>query len=99
MDGVSTTYVPACIHKYKYVWFMWGSLLLLAGLKAFIQFITGSPVPVGSIIVSFTDHEEVEAVVANTCGRQLTLSTLIEEEDVFVSALLAIVPGRQYTMP
>lgn len=97
MDDVSTNYIPARIYKYKYVWFKWGSLLLLAGLKAFIQFITGSPVPVGCIIASFTDHEEVEAVVANTCGRQLTLSTLIE--DVFVSALLAIVTGRQYTMP
>ena len=54
-----------------------------ADLKAFVQFITGSPVPVGTIIVRFTD-DEAEAIVANTCGRQLTLSTLIEE-DVFVS--------------
>ena len=68
-----------------------------ADLKAFVQFITGFPVPVGAIIVCFTDDEEAEAIVANTCGRQLTLSTLIE--DVFMSALLAIVPGRQYTMP
>ena len=68
-----------------------------ADLKAFIQFITGSPVPVGTVLVSFTDDEHAQAIVASTCGRQLTLSTLIE--DVFVSALLAIVPGRQYTMP
>ena len=67
-----------------------------ADLKAFIQFITGSPVPVGTI-VRFIDHEETEAIVANACGRQLTLSTLIKE--VSMLALLAIVSSRQYTMP
>ena len=36
-------------------------------LKAFIQFVTGSPTPLGAIAVSFTDDQFAEAV-ANTCG-------------------------------
>ena len=66
---------------------------------ALIQFVTGSPVPVGSIGVQFTEHIEAEAVVASTCGRQLTLSSLIKEEDLFAPALLAIIPGHSYSMP
>ena len=65
-------------------------------LKAFIQFVTESPTPLGAIAVSFTDDHFAEAVVANTCGRQITLSSLIQEEELFT---LAIVPGRYYTMP
>ena len=67
-------------------------------LKAFIQFITGCPVPVGEIAVVFTEDPCAEAIVANTCGRQLTLSSLIQEEALFIPALLAVIPGRYYTM-
>ena len=42
-------------------------------LMAFLQFIiTGAPVPVGQIFVTFDDNE---AISVNTCGRQLILST------------------------
>ena len=72
-------------------------LILSIDLKAFIQFVTGCPVPVGNIAVTFTQHPE--AVAANTCGRQIVLSSLIQEEDLFIPAMLAIIPGRHYTMP
>ena len=71
--------------------------MILTDLKFFIQFVTGCPVLVGNIIVSFTQHPE--AVAANTCGRQIVLSSLIQEEDPFAPAILAIIPGRCYTMP
>ena len=47
--------------------------------------------------MSFTQHSQ--AVAANTCGRQIVLSSLIQEEDLFAPAMLAIIPGRRYTMP
>ena len=53
----------------------------------------------GEIAIVFTEDPCAEAVVANTCGRQLTLSSLIQEEVLFTPALLAIIPGRYYTMP
>ena len=67
--------------------------ILFIDLKAFIQFVTGCPVPVGNIAVTFTQHPE-----ANTCGRQIVLSSLIQE-DLFIPAMLAIIPGHHYTMP
>ena len=42
-------------------------LILFIDLKAFIQIVTGCPVPVGNIAVTFTQHPE--AVAANTYGR------------------------------
>ena len=49
--------------------------LFVTDLKAFIQFVTGSPAPLGVIAVVFTEDHFAEAVVANTCGKQLTLSS------------------------
>ena len=74
------------------------SSVTLIDLKAFIQFVSGCPVPVGNIAVSFTQHPDSEAVAANTCGRQIVLSSLIQE-DLFIPAMLAIIPGHRYTMP
>jgi hypothetical protein len=54
--------------------------------------------PCSNIVVSFTQHLEAVAA-ANTCGRQIVLSSLIQEEDVFTPAMLAIIPGRCYTKP
>ena len=40
--------------------------------------------------VSFTQYPDSEAVAANTCGRQIVLSSLIQE-DLFIPAMLAII--------
>ena len=53
-------------------------------LKAFLQFVTGAPVPVGKVFVTFDSDERAEALSANTCGRQLTLATHIHEEEIFI---------------
>ena len=71
----------------------------LSDLKAFLMFITGCRVAVGKIAVSFVSSSGSEAIAVNTCGRQLTLSTHIKDKDIFVHGLLAIIPGRYYTMP
>ena len=69
------------------------------GLKPFIQFVTGSPIAVGSIAVTFDDSPDAEAISANTCGRQLTLSTAIQNKEIFIAAMTAIVPDTSFTMP
>ena len=63
------------------------------------MFTTGCRVAVGKIAVSFVSNAGSEAIAANTCGRQITLSTHIKDKDMFISGLLAIIPGRYYTMP
>ena len=68
-------------------------------LKAFLQFITGCGIPIEKIVVAFVSHANSEAIAAKTCGRQITLSSLIKDEDLFITGLLAIIPGRCYTMP
>jgi hypothetical protein len=63
-------------------------------LKAFIQFVTGSPVVIAKIAVTFDDNADAETISANTCGRHLMLSTALQ--DMFVAAMTAVVP---FTMP
>ena len=72
--------------------------MIPAGLTAFVQFVTGSPV-VGRMTVTFDGNAEAEAISANTCGRQLTLSTAILDKEIFASAMAAIVPNTSFTMP
>ena len=54
---------------------------------------------VGKIMISFDSSVGSEAIAANTCGRQITLSTHIKDKNAFIQGLLAIIPGRYYTMP
>ena len=63
------------------------------------MFITGCRVAVGKIMVSFVSGVGSEAIAANTCGRQITLSTHIKDKYIFIDGLLAIISGRYYTMP
>ena len=63
------------------------------------MFITDCRVAVGKIMVSFVSGVRSEAIAANTCGRQTTLSTHIKDKDIFIDGLLAIIPGRYYTLP
>ena len=69
-----------------------------AELKAFINFITGLSFPIGTIAVKFVGAADADAVAANTCGRQITLSTRIEDKDIFIVALKAIIPDNSFTM-
>ena len=71
----------------------------LPDLKAFIQFVTGSPVAVGRVSVTFDDSMDSQAISANTCGRQLVLSSHIDNKEMFISAMAAIVPEVSFTMP
>ena len=49
-------------------------------LEAFVKHVTSSPYTKGNrIYVHFDSHRDAPAFVANTCGRQLTLSTLITD--------------------
>ena len=49
--------------------------------------------------MSFTEGSE--AVLANTCGRQLTLSSAIGDKSVFVHAMKAVISdgSNTFTMP
>lgn len=60
---------------------------------------TGSPIAVGRIAVTFDDSADAEAISANTCGRQLTLCTAIQNKEVFVAAMTAVTPDTSFTMP
>lgn len=67
-------------------------------LKAFLQFVTGAPAPNGRIFVTF-DDDETNVISANTCGRQLVLSTAISDQDVFMVAMKAVITDDTFTMP
>lgn len=45
---------------------------------------TGSPVAAGRIAVTFDESPDAEAISANTCGRQLILSTAIQNKEIFI---------------
>lgn len=68
-------------------------------LKAFLQFVTGAPTPVGKVFVTFDGDEGAEALSANTCGKQLTLATFISEQEIFTSAMKAVIAEETFTMP
>ena len=68
-------------------------------LKAFLQFVTGAPAPNGRIFVTFDDDKVANVISANTCGRQLVLSTAISDEDVFMVAMKAVITDNTFTMP
>ena len=55
-------------------------------LKGFLQFVTGSPHPTGSIAVVF-DSDESEAIAARTCGKQFTLLTKILDKGLAITTL------------
>lgn len=72
-------------------------IYLHVDLKGFLQFITGSTHATGSIAVVF-DSDGSEAIVAGTCGKQLTLSTKILDKGLFVSAITTLGKEMSYTM-
>lgn len=74
-------------------------IVIFVELKAFLQFVTGAPVPVGKVFVTFDDDEQAEALSANTCGKQLTLCTCISDQHMFTSAMKAIISEETFTMP
>lgn len=70
-------------------------LMLFSNLLLAHQMLLG----LGSIIVTFDTSDEGEAISANTCGKQLCLSTKICEEEVFIAAMQAIIEEVTFTMP
>ena len=79
---------------------------LIAELKAFLEYVTGTTAVSGNtttqVFNSEGDHE-MAAVVSNTCGRQLTLSTLIADETTVGAGMKAVVGDCHnrhcFTMP
>ncbi len=71
-------------------------LFFCLDLNAVVQFITGSQSTAGSIMVSFS--RDVDAISANTCGRQLTLSTHILDQTLFNTALKMVISENSFTM-
>ena len=74
-------------------------IYIIVDLNAFLQFVTGSPYAIGKIGVTFEENDDAEAISANTCGKQLTLSANICEEGVFVAAMMAVIKEIIFTMP
>lgn len=60
---------------------------------------TGSPIAVGRMAITFDDDADSEAISANTCGRQLILSSSIQDKEVFIAAMIAVIPKVSFTMP
>jgi len=59
--------------------------------------VTGSIHITGCIEVDF-DSSGNEAIAVGTCGKQLTLSKNIVDQETFVSALRALVSEQSFTM-
>ena len=74
-------------------------MFVTVDLNAFLRFVTGSPYAVGMVVVMFEANDDAEAISANTCARQLSLSVKIHEEDVFVAAMMAVIEEITFTMP
>lgn len=49
--------------------------------------------------MNFDESNDAEAISANTCGKQLTLSTNICEKEVFATAMTAVIEEATFTMP
>jgi len=73
-------------------------MFIFIELKAFLQFVTGAPAPNGRIFVTFDDDDGTNVISANTCGRQLVLSTAISDQDVFMVAMKAVITDDTFTM-
>jgi len=69
-------------------WFLY-IIYVHVDLKGFLQFVTGSTHATENITVNF-DSDGSEAIAASTCGRQLTLSSKIVDQELFVSAIRAL---------
>lgn len=50
-------------------------------------------------MVTFAEAHVAEAIAANTCGRQLTLSSVIQDGQVFIDSMRAIISDTSFTMP
>lgn len=69
--------------------------IFLIELKAFVRYVTGSTATVGKITVSFSE----DTISASTCGRQLVLSTAVDHEDIFISAMKVVICDKSsFTM-
>ena len=69
-------------------------------LKKFLQCVTGSTYYRGNAVyVHYTSNVESAAFSFGTCGNQLTVSTLIEDEETFEMGLMTVMDGRDFTMP
>ena len=55
--------------------------------------------PNGRIFVAFDDNEGTNVISANSCGRQLVLSTNISDQDVFTVGMKAVITDDTFTMP
>ena len=73
-------------------------LLLYTDLHSFLQYVTGCPSIRSKIEVLLSSDPSVNAISANTCGDQLVLSTLINDEEVFQASMRAIIPNHGFTM-
>ena len=69
-------------------------------LKELLRCATGSPYHKGNeLCVKFHSQRDFAAFSFGTCGNQMTVSTLIPDEDSFNMGLMAVLPGRNFTMP
>ena len=69
-------------------------------LKELLRCATGSPYHKGNeLSVQFHSQPDLAAFSFGTCGNQMTVSTLIPDEDSFIMGLMAVLPGRKFTMP
>ena len=53
----------------------------------------------GTLLSLFDTNDDGEAISANSCGKQLSVSTKICEGDVFITAMKAIIEEVTFTMP
>jgi len=67
-------------------------------LQAVLQFVTGSPAPIGQVFITFEDDEGADAISVNPCGRQLSLSTRIQDQRLFVSANNALIQDQDFAI-
>ena len=89
------------MHVYSCCYNFFELLYLLSAciidLKGFLQFVTGSTHAIGDIAVNF-DSEGSEAIAASTCGKLLTLSSKISDQELFLSAMGTLGKEISYTM-
>ena len=64
-----------------------------------MQYITGMSTVAGNQVIVTFDHDPTAPIVANTCGRELRLSTSIENKQAFFQSMDTIIAEVDFTMP
>ncbi len=94
LDQADATGKSICVHV---AMFFIISMFISLELHTFLQYVTGCSAAVDPIHIMFTSSSD--AISASTCSRQISLSTAISCEDIFIAAMKVVIQDVSFTTP